>query len=86
MTISSARPPAFGTARSSSSGCAVGSTRDARLFSTRRISLANGRACTMRSCARRSLDAATIFIAFVICCVDLTARMRRRISDGIYPF
>ena len=44
-----------------------------------------GRACWMRSCARRSLDAATIFIAFVICCVDLTARMRRRMSssDGI---
>ena len=39
----------------------------------------------MRSCARRSRDAATIFIALVICCVDLTARIRRRmsISDGI---
>src|SRR5215218_1316373 len=34
----------------------------------------------MRSCARRSLEAATIFIALVICCVDLTARIRRRIS------
>src|SRR5687767_9174294 len=42
----------------------------------------------MRSCARRSFDAATIFIALVICCVDLTARFRRRMSkrDGIpYP-
>src|SRR5215212_6616107 len=40
----------------------------------------------MRSCARRSLDAATIFMALVICCVDLTARTRRRISnrEGIY--
>src|SRR4051812_20180344 len=40
----------------------------------------------MRSCARRSRDAATIFIAFVICCVDLTARTRRRISrsEGIF--
>src|ERR1700752_5140566 len=40
----------------------------------------------MRSCARRSFDAATIFMAFVICCVFLTARTRRRrsISDGIF--
>ena len=55
------------------------------LASTRRASRANGRVATTRSCARRSFDAATIFIAFVICCVDLTARMRRRmsISDGI---
>src|SRR6185503_18776481 len=54
------------------------------LSSTRRASRANGRVCTTRSCARRSLDAATIFIAFVICCVDFTARMRRRMSmsDG----
>ena len=39
----------------------------------------------MRSCARRSFDAATIFIALVICCVFFTARMRRRrsISDGM---
>ena len=39
----------------------------------------------MRSCARRSFDAETIFMAFVICCVDLTARTRRRmsISDGM---
>ena len=39
----------------------------------------------MRSCARRSFDDATIFMAFVICCVDLVARTRRRmsISDGI---
>jgi hypothetical protein len=39
----------------------------------------------MRSCARRSFDDETIFIAFVICCVDFTARTRRRmsISDGM---
>ena len=55
------------------------------LASTRRASRANGRVATTRSCARRSFDAATIFIAFVICCVDFTARMRRRMSmsDGI---
>ena len=42
----------------------------------------------MRSCARRSFDAATIFIAFVICCVFLTARIRRRrsISDGMTAY
>jgi hypothetical protein len=40
----------------------------------------------IRACARRSFDAATIFIAFVICCVFLTARIRRRrsISEGIF--
>jgi hypothetical protein len=39
----------------------------------------------MRSCARRSREAATIFMALVICCVDLTARTRRRMSrrEGI---
>ena len=39
----------------------------------------------MRSCARRSFDAATIFIAFVICCVFFTERIRRRrsISEGM---
>ena len=57
------------------------------LASTRRASRANGRVATTRSCARRSFDAATIFIAFVICCVDFTARMRRRMSmsDGMLP-
>ena len=34
----------------------------------------------MRSCARRSFDAATIFMALVICCVFLTERIRRRRS------
>ena len=39
----------------------------------------------IRSCARRSFDAATIFMALVICCVFFTARTRRRrsISDGM---
>src|SRR5688572_9915307 len=46
---------------------------------------ANGRDATTRSCARFRREAAIIFIALVICCVDLTARIRRRrsISDGI---
>ncbi len=52
----------------------------ARLCSTRSICLLNGRALTMRSYARRMRLAATIFIALVICCVDLTARIRRRMS------
>jgi len=34
-----------------------------------------------RSCDRRSFDAATIFIAFVICCVDLTLRIRRSLAQ-----
>src|SRR6476659_2510444 len=64
----------------------AGSTRAATLDSTRCICTAYGRAFTTRSCARRSFEAATIFIAFVICCVFLTARIRRRrsISDGIW--
>ena len=68
-----------------SNGCSSGSTRVARLLSVLSMSRANGRAPTMRSCARRSFDAATVFIALVICCVDDTARMRRRMSmsDGI---
>src|SRR5690606_7502128 len=33
---------------------------------------ANGRICSTFSCERRSLAAATIFMAFVICCVDIT--------------
>src|SRR5580765_4369779 len=62
-----------------------GSTREATLARTRCICCAYGRALMIRCCARRSLDAATIFIAFVICCVFLTARIRRRrsIREGI---
>src|SRR3984893_1920957 len=73
--------------RFSSSGWSDASTRTATLASTRCICTANGRAFMIRSCARRSFDAATIFIALVICCVFFTARMRRRrsISDGISP-
>ena len=39
----------------------------------------------IRSCERRSFDAATIFIALVICCVFFTERIRRRrsMSDGM---
>jgi hypothetical protein len=46
---------------------------------------ANGRAAMTRSCARRRREAAIIFIALVICWVDLTARIRRRrsMSDGM---
>src|SRR5262245_18076013 len=80
ITTSSVFPPARGTFRSSSSGCADASTRAESRFSTRSICAANGRPCWMRSWARRSFDAATIFMALVICWVDLTARMRRRIS------
>src|SRR5512135_1069063 len=41
----------------------------------------------MASCARRSFAAATIFMAFVICRVDLTEPMRFRMSlrDGMGP-
>ena len=61
------------------------SVRDARLLKTRSISCAKGRLRRIRSWARRSFDDETIFMAFVICCVDLTARTRRRmsISDGM---
>src|SRR3984957_20092356 len=71
--------------RLSSSGWSDASTRTATLASTRCICTAKGRAFMIRSWARRSFDAATIFIALVICCVFFTARMRRRrsISDGI---
>src|SRR5688572_24083615 len=50
------------------------------LASTRRASRAYGRVAMTFSCARRSFDAATIFMAFVICWVDFTARTRRRMS------
>jgi hypothetical protein len=68
-----------------SNGCVSCSTRDTRPFSTFSMRCANGRAETTRSCARLRRDAAIIFIALVICCVDLTARIRRRrsMSDGM---
>ncbi len=71
MSAGASSPPSG----QASSGCTVGSTRVATLVSTRRAISANGRALRIASCARRSLDAATIFMAFVICCVDLTARI-----------
>jgi hypothetical protein len=37
----------------------------------------------MRSCDLRNLDAATNFIARVICCVFLTLFMRRRMSKTL---
>src|SRR5688572_27076276 len=82
MTTSSGRPSFSGTRRS---GCASCSTRPTRPFSTISMRWANGRAATTRSCARFRREAAIIFIALVICCVDLTARIRRRRSmrDGI---
>ena len=83
-TMTSVRLSRAGSRRSSS-GWIDASTRDATLASTRCICTAYGRAFMIRSCARRSFDAATIFIALVICCVFFTARMRRRrsISDGM---
>ena len=73
------------SSRTASSGCADASVRAARSRSTRSASLAKGRAFTTRSCDLRRRDAAIIFIAFVICCVLFTARMRRRrsMSDGM---
>ena len=87
MTMSITLPPASFVSRMSSSGCVVCSTRVARLLRTRSIWFANGRAPTTRSCDRRSFDAETIFMALVICWIDLTARIRRRISmrDGMCP-
>src|SRR5262245_60061684 len=81
MTISSGRWPNC----SCNKTCRAASVRVARLLNTRSISCAYGRLRKIRSCARRSLDDETIFMAFVICCVDLTARTRRRMSmsDGM---
>src|SRR4051812_6879343 len=48
--------------------------------STRSIRVAYGRAASACSCARRRREAATIFIAAVIFCVERTLRMRFRRS------
>ena len=53
------------------------------LLDERAVPKADGRAPIIRSCARRSFDAATIFIALVICCVFLTDLMRRRMSKRL---
>ena len=69
--------------RCASSGCPrCSSSRAAAatFASTLRSTPAYGRAAIIRSCARRSFAAETIFMALVICCVFLTQRMRRRIS------
>src|SRR5271165_334403 len=65
-----------------SSGGAPGrpAIRLAREPSTRSIRCAYGRAASTCSTARRSLEAATTFIAEVIFWVDLTLRMRLRRS------
>src|SRR6516165_5626324 len=52
--------------------------RPASEASTRSMRSAYGRAASTRSTARRSLEAATTFIAEVIFWVDLTLRMRLR--------
>src|SRR4026208_1129997 len=77
--------------REASSGWGAGGgvaapARDATLASARCICCAYGRALMIRCCARRSFDAATIFIALVICWVFLTARIRRRksINEGMF--
>src|SRR5215813_9053284 len=63
-----------------SSGGAPGraAIRPAREASTRSIRSAKGRAASTCSTARRSLEAATTFIAEVIFWVDLTLRIRIR--------
>ena len=65
-------------ARWARSGCWPGSIRRAMELSTESIRLAYGRAATIRSWARFSLEAATSFMALVICWMFLTERTRRR--------
>src|SRR5438132_4505528 len=69
--------------RISRSGCDTSSNREVKLPRTLFNCSAYGRALNTRSCARRSLAAETVFIAFVSCCVFLTERMRRRISNRL---
>src|SRR5436309_2579790 len=70
----------FCSSRVSSSGCFSSSTRVATDDKTCRSAAEYGRAANIRSCARRSLAAETIFMALVICCVFFTLRIRRRMS------
>src|SRR4030095_12032048 len=67
------------------SGCGAPSPPAAltRFPSTSPILLAYGRAARMRSWARRSLAAATSFMARVIFCVDWTARSSRWMSRSV---
>src|SRR5689334_11097342 len=75
-----------GPSRCSSNGCdapSPASAADTRLPSSSAILFAYGRAARMRSCARRSLAAATSFMARVIFCVDWTERIRRWMSRRV---
>jgi hypothetical protein len=56
----------------------VSPTEAASEFNIRRMRIAYGRAASACCCARRNFDAATIFIADVIFCVDLTLAIRIR--------
>ena len=72
------------SSRTASSGCCAASSFEAAAAATFanmrfKISL-YGRAAMVRSWARRSFAAETIFMALVICCMFLTLRMRRRMS------
>src|SRR5262249_19038305 len=69
--------------RRSSSGWAASSGPLTRWRRRSLILLAYGRAARMRSWARRSLAAATSFIALVILCVDWTDRIRRWMSRRV---
>src|SRR2546425_8524432 len=62
--------------RRARSGCASGSTPAATALNISLSLAAYGRARSAASCARRSFAAATIFIAFVICCVERTVAIR----------
>src|SRR3989304_5399188 len=73
------RPPS----RRASSGWRSGAVRRARLPRRADILWAWGRASRIRSWARRSLAAATSFMARVIFWVDWTARILRRMSRRV---
>ena len=74
------------SSRATSSGWLSSDTRADRFASSSLIFSAYGRDSTAASCARRSLAAATIFIALVICCVLRTEAMRFLMSlrEGTY--
>src|SRR5690348_8751718 len=65
--------------------CGPGVMREARLATTSVMRVEYGRAAVAFCWARRSFDAATMFSALVIFCVDLTEPMRslRALSDAI---
>src|SRR5262245_19211310 len=80
VTITSRRRPVV---RRASSGCASSPARVTRLERSSAIFCAYGLASVMRSWARRSLAAATSFMARVIFWVDWTERIRRRMSRRV---